>query len=98
MAGHDYPPSFLIMSIDREGPVPPYRQIAAALREKIADGTIPVGRRIPSMVEMEQTYGVARDTLRKAVQVLRTEGLVETVNGMGVYVIAVPEGGRTTSE
>jgi DNA-binding GntR family transcriptional regulator len=80
------------MSIDREGPVPPYRQIAAQLRAQIADGSIPVGRRIPSLVELEQTYGVARDTLRKAVQVLKNEGLVETVSGMGVFVIAVPDG------
>ncbi|MFE7237922.1 GntR family transcriptional regulator [Streptomyces sp. NPDC057582] len=79
------------MSIDREGPVPPYRQIADQLRESIAAGTIPVGRRIPSLVELEQQYGVARDTLRKAVKVLKDEGLVETVNGMGVFVIALPE-------
>ncbi|MFE2132224.1 GntR family transcriptional regulator [Streptomyces sp. NPDC059466] len=78
------------MSIDREGPVPPYRQIAAALRTQISDGTIPVGRRIPSLVQLEQTYGVARDTLRKAVQLLKDEGLVETVSGMGVFVIAAP--------
>ncbi|MCF0087178.1 Mannosyl-D-glycerate transport/metabolism system repressor MngR [Streptomyces sp. MH192] len=77
-------------SIDRQGPVPPYQQIARKLRERIAAGDIPVGRRIPSLVEMEQEYEVARDTLRKAVQVLREEGLVETVQGMGVYVIAVP--------
>ena len=75
------------MIIDREGPVPPYRQIADDLRRKIQDGTIPPGRRIPSMVEMEQEYEVARDTLRKATQVLKDEGLVETVNGMGIFVI-----------
>ncbi|MEU3981785.1 GntR family transcriptional regulator [Streptomyces sp. NPDC026672] len=75
------------MSIDREGPVPPYRQIADDLRRQIKSGAIPVGRRIPSLVELEATYGVARDTLRKAVQVLRDEGLVETVTGMGVFVV-----------
>lgn len=75
------------MSIDREGPVPPYRQIADRLREQIADGSIPPGRRIPSLVQLEQEYGVARDTLRKAVQVLKDEGLVETVTGMGVFVV-----------
>lgn len=90
MAGKVHPPSFWIMTIDREGPVPPYRQIADELRARIADGSIPVGRRIPSLVELEQQYGVARDTLRKAVKVLKDEGLVETVNGMGVYVIARP--------
>jgi GntR family transcriptional regulator len=79
------------MSIDREGPVPPYRQIADSLRSRIADGTIPVGRRIPSLVELEQEFGVARDTLRKAVQVLKDEGLVETVTGMGIFVTAEPK-------
>ncbi|WP_267246573.1 GntR family transcriptional regulator [Streptomyces sp. PR69] len=75
------------MSIDREGPVPPYRQIAAILRARITDGSIPAGRRIPSLVEMEAEFDVARDTLRKAVKVLKDEGLVETVTGMGVYVV-----------
>ncbi|MFJ5551755.1 GntR family transcriptional regulator [Streptomyces sp. NPDC093225] len=75
------------MSIDREGPVPPYRQIAASLRARIEDGSIPPGRRIPSLVALEAEFGVARDTLRKAVQVLKDEGLVHTVTGMGVYVV-----------
>ncbi len=77
-------------AIDREGPIPPYRQIADALRAEIADGTIPVGRRIPTIIEMEDRFGVARDTLRKATQVLKDEGLVETVQGMGIYVVKVP--------
>lgn len=75
------------MIIDREGPVPPYRQIADDIRRQIEDGTIPPGRRIPSTVEMEQAYGVARDTLRKATQVLKDEGLIESVRGMGLYVV-----------
>ncbi|MER7063909.1 GntR family transcriptional regulator [Streptomyces albidoflavus] len=73
--------------IDREGPIPPYRQVANALRARILAGEIPVGRRIPSLVELEGEFGLARDTLRKAVQVLKDEGLVETVSGMGIYVI-----------
>jgi GntR family transcriptional regulator len=75
------------MTIDREGPVPPYRQIATILRTRIEDGSIPPGRRIPSLVALEAEFGVARDTLRKAVQVLKDDGLVHTVTGMGVYVV-----------
>ncbi|GAB2836280.1 hypothetical protein GCM10027176_45730 [Actinoallomurus bryophytorum] len=75
------------MSIDRDGPIPPYRQIAGILRERIESGEIPPGRRIPSLVELEQEFEVARDTLRKAIQVLKDEGLVETVTGMGIFVI-----------
>ncbi|MGW6695572.1 GntR family transcriptional regulator [Rhodococcus sp. NPDC054953] len=78
-------------TIDRDGPVPPYRQIADDLRRRIESGEIPPGRRIPSMVELEQQWGVARDTLRKATQVLKNEGLVETVSGMGIYVVQPPE-------
>lgn len=33
-----------------------------------------------------ETGGLARDTLRKAVKVLKDEGLVETEPGMGIYV------------
>lgn len=73
--------------IDRDGPVPPYLQLAAILRRRIVDGEIPPGRRIPSLVELEQEFGLARDTLRKAIQVLRDEGLVRTVVGMGVFVV-----------
>jgi len=72
--------------IDRESPIPPYRQVANAIRSRIKAGDIPPGRRIPSLVELEAEFDVARDTLRKAVQVLKDEGLVETVPGMGVYV------------
>jgi DNA-binding GntR family transcriptional regulator len=43
------------------------------------------------MVELEREFEVARDTLRKATQVLKDEGLVETVSGMGIYVVAKPE-------
>jgi len=87
MAGYGWKTSVRKVIIDREGPVPPYRQIADDLRRKIEDGTIPPGRRIPSMVEMEQAYNVARDTLRKATQALKDEGLVETITGMGIYVV-----------
>ncbi|WP_246150336.1 GntR family transcriptional regulator [Streptomyces qinzhouensis] len=43
-----------------------------------------------SLTELEAEFGVARDTLRKAVKVLKGEGLVETVTGMGVYVTRMP--------
>ncbi|RAJ70320.1 GntR family transcriptional regulator [Streptomyces sp. Amel2xB2] len=80
------------MIIDREGPVPPYRQIADDLKRQIEDGTIPRGRAIPSMIKLEAEYDVARDTIRKATAVLKEEGLVETVNGMGIFVIDPDEG------
>lgn len=88
MARARWSPTVWIMpKIDRGGPIPPYRQVAAAIRERIQSGEIPPGRRIPSLVELEAEFEVARDTLRKAVQVLKDEGLVKTVPGMGVFVV-----------
>ncbi|MEV4672153.1 GntR family transcriptional regulator [Actinomadura sp. NPDC049382] len=78
-------------SIDRESRIPPSRQIANDLRERIVSGEIPPGRRIPSLTELEQEWDVARDTLRKAVGILRDEGLVETVQGLGVFVVEPDE-------
>jgi GntR family transcriptional regulator len=75
------------MEIDRDGPIPPYKQIAAVIRQQIADGAIPPGRRIPSYTALEAEYDVARDTLRKAIRLLQSEGLVHTVTGMGIYVV-----------
>ena len=87
MARVAWSPTVWIMAIDREGPIPPYRQVADAIRARIESGEIPPGRRIPSLVELEAEFEVARDTLRKAIQVLKDEKLVETVPGLGVFVV-----------
>ncbi|OLT36748.1 hypothetical protein BJF79_30730 [Actinomadura sp. CNU-125] len=79
------------MTIDPEARTPPYLQLAALIRRQIADGTIPVGRRIPSMHEIETEHGLARNTIAKAYRVLRDEGLVETELGRGLFVVKVPD-------
>jgi GntR family transcriptional regulator len=66
--------------------VPKHVQIAAELRAQITTGTLPPRLPIPSEPTLMQTYGVARDTARKAVAVLRDEGYITTVKGMGSFV------------
>ena len=78
-------------AIDRDSHVPPYVQVANALRARIENGEIPPGRALPSLVKLEEEFGAARDTLRKAVQVLKDEGRVQTVKGMGVYVLPLDD-------
>lgn len=75
------------MTIDHEGDVPVYMQLAAILRSQIERGEIPPRRPLPSINRLAQEYGIARGSAEKAVQVLRDEGLVRTVIGRGVYVI-----------
>lgn len=72
--------------MDPDGPVPLYQQLADLLRGKIQSGEIPPNRPVPSELTLQQTYGVARDTIRHALKILREEGLVITVRGKGTYV------------
>jgi len=72
--------------IDEDSPVPPYRQVAAILRSRIESGELAPGRRLPSIADLVQTYGIARTTAAKALRVLIDDGLAEVSPGMGTYV------------
>ena len=74
------------MKYDPLAPVPRYRQIAVILRERIEAGELEPDRPIPSEAQIQQEFGVARETARRAVALLREEGYVVTVPGMGTYV------------
>jgi DNA-binding GntR family transcriptional regulator len=78
-------------SIDHGAAMPVWRQLAAILRARILDGRLPPGRMIPSEKACEQEFGTARGTCRKAVALLRDEGLVITVAGRGSYVVSEDE-------
>lgn len=65
--------------------VPLYVQIADMLREKIASGEIPPSRPLPSKRALREEYGVAANTVEHAYQVLKDEGLVRTVPGLGLF-------------
>jgi GntR family transcriptional regulator len=74
---------------------PVWKQLAAILRNRIRAGRYEPGRAIPSEKQLEQEFGVARGTTRKAIALLRDiEGLVVTVAGRGSYVAdPLPEPG-----
>ncbi|NIK57906.1 GntR family transcriptional regulator [Kribbella shirazensis] len=74
--------------IDRVSGVPAYRQVAADLRGKISDGTYPAGSKLPSERTLIDDYGVSRITIREAIGLLRSEGLVVAEHGRGVFVRA----------
>jgi DNA-binding GntR family transcriptional regulator len=76
--------------VSREDPAPIWQQVAAVLRQRIADGTI-TGR-LPSERDLQQEFGVAPMTTRKAVRQLAEEGLVTTVAGRGTFVVRKDQG------
>jgi GntR family transcriptional regulator len=77
-----------VPEINPRASVPPHRQIAAWLRTRIEAGEFRPGEDpLPSEKDLVDLFGVARDTARRAIAVLRDEGLVETIPQRGTYVI-----------
>ncbi|WP_406317744.1 GntR family transcriptional regulator [Streptosporangium sp. NBC_01639] len=72
--------------LDRDGPIPIYKQIAEAIRERIVSGDITPGEAMPSETELEGEYDIARTTARRVARELREQGLVYTVQGEGTFV------------
>ncbi len=70
--------------LDRTRPV--WRQVAAAIEARIADGTYAVGTRVPSVVELSAEFGIAASTAQKALSHLKTEGLIRAEVGLGSFV------------
>jgi DNA-binding GntR family transcriptional regulator len=63
-----------------------YAQLAAVMRDEILTGRLRPGQRLPSETTLVQRYGVARQTARRAVSMLRAEGLVIIERGRGAVV------------
>ncbi|WKK24712.1 GntR family transcriptional regulator [Streptomyces olivoreticuli] len=61
-----------------------YLQVAGSLREQIEAGEIP--ERLPSKAELRRIHGVGGSTIDRALAVLRSEGLIESVQGAANYV------------
>ncbi|MFE1322340.1 GntR family transcriptional regulator [Kitasatospora phosalacinea] len=76
------------MTIHRSGTAhqPKYQRLATDLRRRIESGEWTGGGRLPVETELEGQYGVARNTVRLAVDVLVNEGRVVRVQGKGTYL------------
>ncbi len=72
--------------VERGTPVPPSRQVAGLLRAQIDSGELAPGAALPSILRLSQEHGIATNTVRKALQILKDEGLIETVVGYGTFV------------
>ncbi len=73
-----------------ESPVPRYLQLADLMRQRIARGVWPREHRLPSLEELTDEFGVARVTVRQAIDLLAREGLVSPQQGRGTFVTGAP--------
>jgi GntR family transcriptional regulator len=79
-----------VVTIDPTSDRPVFKQIADGLRTAILSGELAPGARLPSEQELIEAHGVARGTIRQAVNLLRSEGLVRTEHGRGSFVCDRP--------
>ncbi|SEF14746.1 GntR family transcriptional regulator [Jiangella alba] len=74
------------MALDPDDSRPPYIQVANALRAAILTRKYGPGEKLPSGSKLAETYGVARQTVQNALDILRDESLIVSRQGSGVFV------------
>jgi GntR family transcriptional regulator len=72
--------------IDRDSYEPAYVQLVRMLRGRIASGEFRPGSRLPSEAQLCERYQVSPMTVRRAINLLLDQGLVNTVQGSGTFV------------
>jgi GntR family transcriptional regulator, transcriptional repressor for pyruvate dehydrogenase complex len=71
--------------------------LAADLRNRIVDGVIQPGDKLPSENTLIGEFGVSRTVVRAALTRLQAEGLVETERGRGSFALTPPPDGPTAA-
>lgn len=70
--------------------LPLYIQISQKLRESIQQGVYQVEEKLPSEHKLSDRFGVNRHTLRRAIALLKDEGLLRSDKGRGIFVAKPP--------
>lgn len=71
-----------------ERPVPPYMQVVNDIRGRIVRGELSEGEAVPSERQISDDWGISRATATKVLAALRSEGLVDSQQGVGTIVRA----------
>jgi DNA-binding GntR family transcriptional regulator len=72
-----------------------YLKIAAALRDRIRNGGLEPGDKLPSEADVSAEFRVARGTAREALKRLEDDGLVDTLPGVGRVVRSAEQADKT---
>ena len=75
-----------------------YQQVAAEIRRAIADGEILEGERLPPAVDLAAILEVNKNTVIRALHVLRDEGMLDFTRGRGIRVVGTPQRGAVLSQ
>ncbi len=67
-----------------------YEHIVRQIHDAIRSGQLPRGAKLPTERELGETFGVSRSVVREAVKVLAAQGIVESRQGSGTFVLDSP--------
>ena len=81
----------LNVEVDRSESSPLHDQVAAEIRRAIAEGEAGPGERLPLAKDMAAVLGVNKNTVLRALHILRDEGLLDFQRGRGITVAGTPE-------
>jgi GntR family transcriptional regulator len=79
------------VNIDRSGPGTLHDQVAAQIRRAIADGEAGPGERLPLAKDLAAVLGANKNTVLRALHILRDEGLLEFRRGRGITVVGTSQ-------
>jgi GntR family transcriptional regulator len=89
--------TMICVNVDRSDSLPLHDQVAAEIRRAIAEGEAVPGERLPLPKDIAAVLGVNKNTVLRAMRMLRDEGLVEFGRGNGITVSGTPEKGAVLS-
>ena len=81
----------LQVKVDRSEALDLHEQVAAELRRAIAEGEAKAGERLPPARDLAAVLEVNRNTVLRALRLLRDEGLLEFRRGRGITVVTSSE-------
>ena len=79
------------VKVSRSDPLALHEQVAAEIRRAIADGEAGPGERLPLARDLAAVLGVNKNTVLRALRILREEGLLDFQRGRGITVAGTPE-------
>jgi len=82
--------SAMLLTLEGEGPL--YTQVYAGLLKAIAEGRLPLGKRLPGTRTLAHDLGVSRTVVLQAYAQLDSEGITASRAGYGTYVAVAPPG------
>ena len=85
----------LLSELSLDSDIPLYSQIVNIVKRNLSAGTLTAGELLPSEAELCRAFDVSRSTVRQAIGILESEGLVVRKQGRGTFV-AEPKVRRRT--